>query len=163
MTITFPDMKGKEFTLPALPELSVDKERAITPEWLEAHGFERVTAFSRENWEYFPASFDIEFDEDYDLCYLEKQLDRKQFSIVLTPGHCTSGELHCAFEIYIQDDIGCGFVNIPNQFSEMTEYHFGLLYEAIRRKKLTPVFPQMQELPPAGDDKIPTGATVPSE
>jgi hypothetical protein len=119
------------------PIFEKEELKAISPEWLEAHGFALVTPGVQEKWEYFPAVFDVPGDpEDGDLCYLEKKLDRKQFCIVLSPNKYSTGEKYFRFEIYIQEDIGCGFVNIPNQFTEMTEYHFSLLYEAIRREKL---------------------------
>jgi hypothetical protein len=116
--------------------MNTDKEKEISPEFLESKGFKRVLPNNEADFDHFPASFDVPYDPEYDLCYLEKKLDRKQFCIVLTPGEYTNGEKYFNFEVYIQDDIGCGFVNIPNQFCEMTEYHFCLLYEAIRREKL---------------------------
>jgi hypothetical protein len=116
---------------------SIDEEKVISPEWLESKGFIRyIPEQNYDHLDHFPpACFDVEFAED-DLCYIEKELDRKQFCIVLSPCEYTDGEKYYRFEIYIQEDIGCGFVNIPNQFTEMTEHHFSLLYEAIRREKL---------------------------
>lgn len=113
------------------------KHKVISPEFLESKGFERyIPGNNYEHLPHFPpAYFDVDVQEG-DLCYLEKKLDRKQFCIVLTPNEYDNGEKYFSFEVYIQEDIGCGFVNIPNQFCEMTEYHFCLLYEAIRREKL---------------------------
>lgn len=108
----------------------------ISPEYLESKGFGRYMPGKENEFEHFPALFDIQFDPITDLCYLEKRLDRKQFCIVLTPDEYDTGDKFFSFEVYIQDDIGCGFVPIPNQFCEMTEYHFELLFEAIRREKL---------------------------
>lgn len=115
----------------------IDTLKPITPAFLKRHGFALVVPGHEEDFENFPSFFDVPYDEKNDLCYLEKKLDRKQFCIVLTPSeYDDTHEKFYSFEIYIQDDIGCGFVNIPNQFCEMTEYHFKLLYEAIRREKL---------------------------
>lgn len=111
----------------------LEKEKTITPEWLESKGFYRTNGYSEDD--NLPASFDVDF-EGNDLCYLEKEIARQQFCIVLTPCQYTTGEIYYRFEVYIQHNIGCGFIRIPNQFTEMTQYHFGLLYEAIRRKKL---------------------------
>jgi hypothetical protein len=113
----------------------IDKDKAISPAFLKSKGFKLYIPGSEEEFDPFPASFDVDFGED-ELCYLEEKHDRKQFCIVLTPCEYTDGGKYFRFEIYIQEDVGCGFVNIPNQFTEMTEYHFGLLYEAIRREKL---------------------------
>lgn len=114
---------------------TVDTDKPISPEWLESKGFMRYIPGNEEQFDHFPAVFDIYFSKD-DLVYLEKKIDRKQFCIVLTPNEYDKGEKYYSFEIYIQDDIACGFVNIPNQYCEMTEYHFSMLYEAIRREKL---------------------------
>lgn len=112
-------------------------EKPISPEYLESKGFALYTPGNEGSFEHFPAEFNIDFDPEIDLCYLERKLDRKQFCIVLIPSKWNdTGVDFYGFEIYIQDDIGCGFINIPNQFCEMTEYHFELLYEAIRREKL---------------------------
>lgn len=114
----------------------IGQEKSISPAFLKSKGFKLYIPGTEEEFDPFPASFDVPFNED-DLCYLEEKFDRKQFCIVLTPGeYDDTGEKYFSFEIYIQDDVGCGFVNIPNQFIEMTEYHFCLLYEAIRREKL---------------------------
>lgn len=108
------------------------EHKVISPAWLKSKGFSLYIPGCENDFENFPYDLDIQIGQD-DLCYLENELNRKRFCIVLTP-HESDGTF--GFEIYIQDDIGCGFVSIPNQFCEMTEYHFSLLYEAIRRKKL---------------------------
>lgn len=113
------------------------KETPISPDYLESKGFKRYIPGNESEFDNFPALFDINFDSENDLCFIENKLDRKQFCIVLSPDRwADTNEEFLTFEIYIQDDIGCGFVNIPNQFAEMTEYHFELLYEAIRRVRL---------------------------
>jgi hypothetical protein len=113
----------------------MSQEKAISPEWLESKGFVLVTTALREDWIDFPAVFDVEYNAKH-LCYLEKGVHRSQFCIVLTPCEYTGGERYFRFEIWVQYNIGCGWSSIPNQFTEMTEYHFSLLYEAIRREKL---------------------------
>lgn len=112
-------------------------DKAISPEWLESKGFVRYKHGKEYDIECFPpACFDVNFGEE-DFCYIEAKIDRKQFCIVLTPDEYDDAHVKFySFDVYIMEDIGCGFVNIPNQFCEMTEYHFSLLYEAIRRKKL---------------------------
>ncbi len=110
------------------------EEKSISPEWLELVGFMRVTGQNEDDFDQFPSAFNVNYGED-DLCYLEKKLDRKQFCIVLTPNEF-EGDKFFTFSIWIQEDIGCGFIEIPNQFIEMTEHHFSLIYEGIRREKL---------------------------
>lgn len=112
-------------------------DKPISPEYLESKGFGKYIPGKESEFDPFPSGFDIQFAPESDLCYLEKKLDRKQFCIVLRPDlWADTKERFYSFDVYIMEDIGCGFVLIPNQFSEMTEYYFGLLYEAIRREKL---------------------------
>lgn len=110
--------------------------KTVTPDWLEAKGFMRYQEDVEYEDHYFPgAVFDVEFDSD-DLCYVEKHLDRNRFCIVLTPQKCTDDSVWYSFEVWIQDDIGCGWIPLPNKHSEMTQYHFCLLFKAIRAERL---------------------------
>ena len=122
----------------------------ITPEWLESKGFVEYIPGNEDVFENFPGGwFDVEFDSQ-DLCYLEQKFDRKRFCIVLTPGQYTNGEVYYSFQVYIQKNVGMGFVAIPDQHAEMTEFHFSLLFEAIRREKLPDIRPM---LPPISDQQ----------
>jgi hypothetical protein len=109
------------------------KDKAITPEWLQSKGFIlKEEDEVGDNWTW---DFDYPVKEG-DLLFVEKELDRKQFAVILTPCQYSDGSQYYRFDILIREDVGCGFCSIPNQFTEMTEYYFSLLYEAIRRKKL---------------------------
>lgn len=109
----------------------MNEDKTITPEWLESKGFVLVTGHNRNDL--YVLDFDYPVN-DGDLFYVEKELDRKMFAIILTPYEDEDG--HYDFTVLIREDVGCGFCPIPNQFCEMTEYYFSLLYEAIRRIKL---------------------------
>lgn len=110
------------------------EHNAISPEWLKSKGFVQVT---KDNRNVIEGAWDLEINtQEDDLVYIENKCDRKQFAIVLTPTEDGDGSKYFLFEVFIRDDIGCGFKEIPNQFTEMTEYHFSLLFEAIRREKL---------------------------
>jgi hypothetical protein len=112
------------------------EEKAISPEWLETKGFARYQEGVEYEDNYFPgANFDVGFNKDA-LCYVEKKLHRNRFCVVLTPMQYEGGGNWYGYEAWIQVNIGCGWVNIPNNFTEMTEHHFSLLFEAIRREKL---------------------------
>ena len=114
----------------------MDKQKLIIQEWLESKGFARYQEGVEYGDIYFPgANFDVSFGAQ-ELCYVEKELHRQRFCIVLLPLQYATEKMWYGFEIWIQDNIGCGWVNIPSGFSEITQYHFSLLYEAIRRKKL---------------------------
>lgn len=111
-------------------------KKAISPEWLQSKGFARYQeGVEYEDYDLPGANFDVDFQKE-DLCYVEKKLDRKRFCIVLTPSAYSDGVPFYMFEVWIQDDVGCGWIAIPDQHTEMTKYHFGLLFEAIRREKL---------------------------
>lgn len=110
--------------------------KTVTPDWLEMKGFMRYQQGKQYDDEYFPgATFDVDFDKE-DLCYVEKFLHRNRFCIVLTTQKCTDGSVWYSFEVWIQDDIGCGWLPIPNNHMEMTQYHFSLLFKAIRGRPL---------------------------
>jgi hypothetical protein len=126
--------------------LSLKNYKPITPEWLEAHGFGRVyvsdidTGIAIESWEEvhnkpFPALFDIIIYND-SIIFLEKELHRNQFCVVLQKHTYDDGDVWYSYNMYIQVDIAMGFAYVPCNYSEMTEYHFSLLYKSIRRKKL---------------------------
>lgn len=121
----------------------MDEERMLTPEWLEANGFADIRGWesiAAETVDYFPScfvtfAFDVDF-KDVEHVFLERQMDRNQFCVTMQKNHYTNGEIWYTTRIYVQYNIGCGFTQIPSKFTEMTEHHFRLLYEAIRREKL---------------------------
>jgi hypothetical protein len=110
--------------------------KPITPAWLESKGFARYEKDKEYEDEYFPgACFDVHFHTE-DLCYVEMKLHRQRFCIVLTPQIEADWQEFYNFEIWVQDDIGCGWIEMPGNWTEITEYHFSLLFEALRREKL---------------------------
>lgn len=109
-------------------------EKSITPEFLEGKGFARYVPNNGAAFDgYFPETFDVPFDLENDLCYIEKKHDRNQFCVVLSK--VSNGGDH-QFAIWVQENVGCGFVKIPNNFSAISEFHFELLFEGIRQEKL---------------------------
>lgn len=111
----------------------MDDQKPISPEWLRSKGFILKEEDEKgENWAW---DFDYPVQEG-ELLFIEKELDRKQFAVVLEPNEYKGGEKYFGFTVLIREDVGCGFTAIPDQHTEMTEYHFSLLYEAIRREKL---------------------------
>src|SRR5215471_14387125 len=100
----------------------------ITPEWLKTWGFSQVPRF--DNWNDFQLFVDV-WDEVYgqpfpsisyrhdiqpihcknDLIFVEIKFDRKQFCVFMN----IDDEIN---EVYVQDDIACGFHEIPTQIGE---------------------------------------------
>lgn len=111
-------------------------DKSITPEFLEAKGFARYVPNNGHTFEgYFPEIFDVGFYPEAEMCYLEKKHNRNQFCVIFSKlFRPNDAEYRC--HVYVQQDAGRGFTLIPNNFRILTEYHFGLLYEAIRREKL---------------------------
>lgn len=110
------------------------KEKSIDPLYLIKKGFYGYTPGNEERFgDNFPSIFDVEFDPQEEECYLEFKFDRNQFCVVLSK-FTHGGEY--AFTIWIQENVGCGFVKIPNNFRSISQYHFELLFEAIRQEKL---------------------------
>lgn len=127
-------MKEEIIIIPAKAEI-LDEGELIAPGYLLEKGFVLWTE-SDNLWD-----FDYPFNPDQgDLLYVQKELDRKMFAIILNPdifkGQMEHDGRHYDYTVLIRDDIGCGFTAIPNQFSHMPIKYFEMLYEAIRREKL---------------------------
>lgn len=107
----------------------------ITPGYLQEKGF--IPWMESE----YLHDFDYPFNpESGELLYVEKELDRKMFAVILYPetfeGETEHDGRTYGYDVLIREDVGCGFVSIPNQFSYMPIKYFEMLYEAIRREKL---------------------------
>lgn len=111
-------------------------EKSITPEFLESKGFALFTSKNDSSFDgYIPELFDVELYPEGEACYFEKKHNRNQFCVVFSKLRRSDDQDYKCL-VYVQNDVGCGFTLIPDNFKIMTEYHFGLLYEAIRREKL---------------------------
>ncbi len=113
----------------------LDEGELITPGYLREKGF---VAWTESEYLH---DFDYPFNPDLgELLYVQKDLDRKMFAVILCPeifeGQQTHDGHHYGYTVLIREDVGCGFVAIPNQFSNMPIKYFEMLYEAIRREKL---------------------------
>lgn len=111
----------------------MDTEKVISPEWLIFKGFILKEEDEKgNNW-----AWELDYPtNEGDLCYVEKKFDRQQFAVILIPLEFTNKEKYFDTTVMVRHNVGCGYVQIPDGFSEMTKYHFSLLYEAIRRKRL---------------------------
>ena len=112
-----------------------EDEVLITPKYLLSVGF-----IPHDQSEYI-WDFDYPFHPEYnDLLFIEKELDRKMFAVILNPdiyeGESNHDGIHYSFDILIRNDVGCGFTAIPNQFCYMPIKYFEMLYESIRRESL---------------------------
>lgn len=109
-------------------------EQALTPEWLMKHGFEWLTD------ENTPPAFDIYVvaDNSNVRLLIEKGIHRNQFCVALEQLQYTDGSIWYDTEIWMQDNIACGFYQVPDPIiCEWTVDRFCALYFALRGEKLT--------------------------
>lgn len=105
----------------------------ITPAYLLSKGF--ILKEDDEQGDNYAHDFYYEDLQNFDLIYVEKELDRNQFAVVFQYTDILQKDFF-GYQILIRWNIGCGFVEIPNKFSEMPINYFEMLYEAIRRERL---------------------------
>lgn len=133
-------------------------EIPLTPEWLMKHGFEWFTD------EIAPPAFDVQWKDSPDMhIIIEKGIHRNAFCVVMERCQYTDDSVWYDTDIWMQDDIGCGFNQVPDpNFREWTVERFCALYYALRGQNLEKLavygrdFPPRQLLPPPGDIEIPT-------
>jgi hypothetical protein len=105
----------------------------LTPEWLLAHGFELLTGDN------MPPAFDVSIrgDNASFRLLIEKGIHRNQFCVVMEQMSYTDSTIWYDTAIWMQDNIGCGFGEIPDSIiSEWTVERFQALYFALRGEKL---------------------------
>lgn len=109
-------------------------EQALTPEWLLKHGFEWLTMDN------MPAAFDVDIKADNSEVRLmiEKGIHRNQFCVAMEQLKYTDGSIWYDTEIWMQDNIACGFFQIPDPIiSEWTIERFCALYFALRGETIS--------------------------
>jgi hypothetical protein len=108
----------------------MDNPIVLTPDYLLSHGFFQVDEKTElDSW------FDIETEEG-EVIYLEKDPARNRFAVCLTEyTYKDSNDKWYGFRIFIQYNIGFGFVEIPCNLSEMPVANFEMIYEGIRWQK----------------------------
>lgn len=106
-------------------------EKLVTIEYLLAHGF-RLYKNAEDG-----DAVDIPFFEDC-LHFREIELHRQMFVVIFNPSDTNPKDY--SIDVYVQDNIGCGFVEIPFPWWELTVDYFESVYYGIRgeRPKLTP-------------------------
>jgi hypothetical protein len=98
----------------------------ITPEYLLSHGFIQYNSFDESD------IFDAPFFGQDALHFREKEFDRNIFIVVLWSDGNASGYDH---SIYVQEDAGCGFTQIPERWAGLPIEYFEAIYYGIRGKK----------------------------
>lgn len=105
------------------------KEHIVTPEYLLTHGFMQYKSAEEGD------CCDIPFMNEDDLHFREKELCRQLFVVIFPAYHGDPANgYHCA-DVYVQEDVGCGFIEIPFPWSELTVEYFESVYYGIRGEK----------------------------
>ena len=103
------------------------QEEYVTMEYLLSHGF--VQYKSAEEGDVC----DIPFQSEDDFHFREIEFARQMFVIIFSPSFEHEGHYH--HSIYVQEDAGCGFVCIPEQWWDLPIEYFEAIYYGIRGEK----------------------------
>lgn len=82
---------------------------------LKSIGFKLYNPDEYPNPAGFDADFDLQLKEASNLIMIESELSRNMMCIVLSE---YDGEYD--YEVYVMEDVGCGWVNIPLRWSEIS-------------------------------------------
>jgi hypothetical protein len=106
-------------------------EQFVTPEWLLAHGFKELQPLDIDN---FPSNFDVDWNSQQ-RCFIETDFHRNLFCVVLDiKGDDQEG--YC-FKVYVQNNVGMGFLELPLQWSALEIDRLNDLYSGFMDKKLS--------------------------
>lgn len=109
----------------------VINDELVTPEYLIAHGFKQY--WGRPNEEYLPYGYPYH-GVGYSY-YLEKEMSRQMFAIVISGEPIALLDVSNFVSVYVQEDAGCGFIQIPFPWTELSVEFFEAVYYGIRGYK----------------------------
>lgn len=98
-------------------------EQIVTPEYLLSHGFVQYNSLEEGD------CCDIPFWDEYRYHFRELLFARQMFVVVIDKENLTS------ITVYVQVDAGCGFIEIPFPWSELSIEYFESVYYGIRGEK----------------------------
>lgn len=102
-------------------------EELVTPEFLLQVGF---VPMLEEN---APPGFNVIFDSETQKCFIENGINRNAFCIVL---EYMEGPGYWDCLLYVQNDIGCGFVLMPDRWAGLPADRLNDFYSAFTGNKL---------------------------
>lgn len=105
-----------------------DGKPVLTPEYLLSHGF----VICKEVDEDTP--FQMPFGVEEDFTFMEKQFDRQMFVVIFYPYNGDPKEGYHK-TVYVQEDAGCGFIEIPFPWWDLPIEYFESVYYGIRGHK----------------------------
>jgi len=101
---------------------------SITQEYLLSHGFIRCNEIDEDS----PYQMPMGSDEDF--TFIEKEFNRQMFVVILYPRNGNPEEGY-AQQVYVQEDAGCGFLEIPFPWWDLPIDYFESVYYGIRGEK----------------------------
>lgn len=107
----------------------LQNEAVVTKEYLLSHGFIQYNSIPEGN------VYDIPFENtEGALCFKEREFHRQMFVVIFT---AWNGDPNDGWHrhVYVQEDAGCGFVEIPFPWSDLTIEYFESVYYGIRGYK----------------------------
>ena len=99
----------------------IDREQHITPEYLLSHGFRQYHSADDGYW------YQIPFLNEADLHFVEIDPNRNVFVVVIS-APMNDDESYDCITVYIQEDAGCGFIEMPYRWCGFPVDFFEALY-----------------------------------
>lgn len=106
--------------------------RVVTKEYLLSHGFELYDCEGAKEICEMPFE-----DNDDNLHFREKEFHRQMFAIIFS-GYNGDPKEGYHKSVYVQDDAGCGFIQIPFPWWDLPIEYFESVYYGIRGHKPKP-------------------------
>jgi hypothetical protein len=106
-------------------------ETLVTKEYLLSHGFKQYYDWTDD----LPCEVPKVFDDyaNNAVGYIEKEFHRQMF--VVNISNDPIDDVSTFVSVYVQEDAGCGFVQIPFPWSELSVEFFESVYYGIRGEK----------------------------
>jgi hypothetical protein len=107
----------------------LEKDGYVTVNYLLSHGFQQYTSVEEGH------VCDIPFENNTDsLHFKEIEFHRQMFVVIISPYNGTPKDgFH--FDVWVQDDAGCGFVSVPFPWYDLPIEYFESVYYGIRGHK----------------------------
>lgn len=98
-------------------------QQNVTQEYLLTHGFFQYKSSEEGD------CCSIPFLDEHSLHFREREFDRRLFVVVIDAEEITQ------VSVYVQEDAGCGFIEIPFPWVELPIEYFEAVYYGIRGEK----------------------------
>lgn len=104
----------------------------VTKQYLESVGFAEYKSIDDKSFDLMP--YQIPFNNENDIHMREVEFNRNMFVVILTPYSEYEG-IDEGYEVYVQQDAGCGFTYMHLRWSDLHIEHFEALFIAFRGHK----------------------------